>query len=461
MLKSRKQKFVALLMGLFVTDVVSVTITRFDPWLNRILNPQLKEVYMVKRILLLISSVLLAYGLGVAPVLAKEITFWSRATNQTQLTALVDAWNETHETQIKLTLIPWDDFFSKLGLAMATGTPPDIAAIEVGHFTKYAAEGQMLDITDKAKALPYFKHFIPAHNMYYPFGGKKLYGISFFPDIAVLIYNKNLFRQASLDPENPPSNRAEMKNAIERITALGDDINGFYASLACRGCMYFFGLSQIWASGGNIIDYSANKTTYDDPEVGALLKFYRWMLTSGNVPASAKADTGSGFTTLFKAGKIGMQGVNTPAAADMMNHFGDDVGVTFLPGREFGAGSMIGGDSIGIPAGSKNPDEAWKFIEWMTTEEVQLKYYAGMNMIPTRMDLYDHQVFAKDPRLVKSAKASEFGRVPYLVENAKIVCCSPTAPWVTLVEQSIFEGEYDEVVDELNKEATKILRETQ
>ena len=82
-------------------------------------------------------------------------------------------------------------------------------------------------------------------------------------------------------------------------------------------------------------------------------------------------------------------------------------------------------------------------------------------MIPTRMDLYDHQVFAKDPRLVKSAKASEFGRVPYLVENAKIVCCSPTAPWVSLVERSIFEGEYDEVVDELNKEATKILRETQ
>ena len=97
----------------------------------------------------------------------------------------------------------------------------------------------------------------------------------------------------------------------------------------------------------------------------------------------------------------------------------------------------------------------------MTTEEVQLKYYAGMNMIPTRTDLYDHPDFAKDPRLVKAAKAAEFGRVPYLVENAKVICCSPTAPWVTLVEQSIFEDKYDEVVDDLNKEATKILRESQ
>ena len=422
----------------------------------------MKKIKMKKRLVMVSSAIVLMAGILLAmPAAAKEITFWSRATNQTQLTALVAGWNKTHETQIKLTMIPWDDFFSKLALAMATGTPPDIAAIEVGHFTKYAAEGQMLDITDKAKAIPYFKHFIPSHNMYYPFGGKKLYGISFFPDIAIMIYNKNLFRQASLDPENPPSNRAEMKNAIERITALGDDINGFYASLACRGCMYFLGLSQIWASGGNVIDYSAKKTTFDDPEVGAFLKFYRGMLTSGNLPASAKADTGSGWTTLFKAGKIGMQGTNTPGAADMMNLLGDDVGVTFLPGREFGAGSMIGGDSIGIPAGSKNPDEAWEFIKWMTTEEVQLKYYAGMNMIPTRTDLYDHPDFAKDPRLVKAAKAAEFGRVPYLVENAKVICCSPTAPWVTLVEQSIFEDKYDEVVDDLNKEATKILRESQ
>ena len=51
-----------------------------------------------------------------APVLAKEITLWSRDTNQAQLRALVDAWNETPETQIKLTLVAGQDFQSKLML---------------------------------------------------------------------------------------------------------------------------------------------------------------------------------------------------------------------------------------------------------------------------------------------------------------------------------------------------------
>ena len=43
MLKSRKQKFIAPLMGLFVTDVVSVTITRFAPWCESYSEPSIKR----------------------------------------------------------------------------------------------------------------------------------------------------------------------------------------------------------------------------------------------------------------------------------------------------------------------------------------------------------------------------------------------------------------------------------
>ena len=260
---------------------------------------------MVKRLLLLISSVLLAYGLGVAPVLAKEITLWSRDTNQAQLRALVDAWNETHETQIKLTLAG-SDFESKLGLAMAAGAPPDIVPIEVTQFPKFSSEGHVLDITDQARALPYFDHLIKAHTAQatYPKVGGRVYGISFFPDTAVLVYNKDLFEQAGLDPENPPlSTRAEMKEAIERITALGDDIYGFYSSFLCNGCNMFSMLPQIWASGGDVLNEDSTAATFDDPEVAAFYEFYRELWTSGQLPPSAGADTGSGYITLFQAGK--------------------------------------------------------------------------------------------------------------------------------------------------------------
>lgn len=321
------------------------------------------------------------------------LTFWSRDTNQVQLRALVDAWNETHETQIELTLAPFLEFASKLGVAMAAGTPPDLAAIEVTAFPKFSSQGQVLDITDKARALPYFDHLIGGHtaSATYPKVGGRVYGISFFPDNAVLVYNKDLFEQAGLDPENPPlSTRAEMKDAIERITALGDDIYGFYFSGACQGCSMFLMLSQIWASGGDVLNEDATAATFDDPEVAAFYEFYRELWTSGQVPPSAEADTGSGWLTLFQAGKIGMQGTNSPGVAGLINDFPElNFGVAYLPGREGGVGSFVGGDVISITADSKHPDEAWEFLEWMTSEEVQLKYYAGMNMIPIRTDLYD------------------------------------------------------------------------
>ena len=47
-MKSLENKLFAFVMVLFVANVVSDTKTRFTPWVKRVLNPLLKEVYMVK-----------------------------------------------------------------------------------------------------------------------------------------------------------------------------------------------------------------------------------------------------------------------------------------------------------------------------------------------------------------------------------------------------------------------------
>ena len=127
-------------------------------------------VIFCKKTLLLISSVLLSYGMVVTPVLAKEMTFWSRDTNAVQLRALVDGWNKTHETQVKLNVIPAGKILAKLGIAMAAGTPPDIAAIDSTRIAKFVADGQLLlDITEKAQALPYYDHFIKGFSKFNKF----------------------------------------------------------------------------------------------------------------------------------------------------------------------------------------------------------------------------------------------------------------------------------------------------
>src|SRR5689334_8059538 len=84
------------------------------------------------------------------------ISFWIRAADQTFAQPLVDAYNKGHTNKVKLTIIPNDNFVTKFASASAAGTPPDVVGIDLVFLPAFAAHGQMTDITDKAKALPFF-----------------------------------------------------------------------------------------------------------------------------------------------------------------------------------------------------------------------------------------------------------------------------------------------------------------
>ncbi|TJX06396.1 MAG: extracellular solute-binding protein, partial [Mesorhizobium sp.] len=74
----------------------------------------------------------------------------------------------------------------------------------------FAAAGQLEDITDWAKSLPYFASLSPAHVKTGTYKDH-IYGLPFSADASVLIWNKKLFKQAGLDPEKGPTNWAEIE----------------------------------------------------------------------------------------------------------------------------------------------------------------------------------------------------------------------------------------------------------
>jgi multiple sugar transport system substrate-binding protein len=53
-----------------------------------------------------------------------------------------------------------------------------------------------------------------------------------------------------------------------------------------------------------------------------------------------------------------------------------DFGVGPLPEQNGGFASFAGGDSIGIPAGSKKVKEAWEFIQWCLKHDTQINEFA-------------------------------------------------------------------------------------
>ncbi len=384
------------------------------------------------------------------------ISLWSRVANTEVLDVLSKAWNSTHKNQIEVTYIPNAEFVTKFATAMASGAGPDIISIDLIYVPAFAAAGQMTDISELAKKLPFFDKLSPSHVRLGVFEGKN-YALPFSAEGSVLLYNKGLFKKAGLDPEKPPTTWDEIYEASKKITALGDGNYGFYFAGACAGCNAFTFLPLIWASGGDVLSEDGSKATLTDPAVKDALAFYRKLWEEKQVPEGAKVDTGSEFLNAFRTGKIGMAGSGAFSIGTLKRENPEiDFGLTFLPGKTGGKSSFAGGDSIGIPAGSKYVNEAFEFIEWMLEEEVQVEQFAKSAQLPVRTDLAKNKYFEEDPRLTVNAEAMALGRTPYSLKYNDLFN-DPNGPWLAMLQTAIFDGKVDEAIATAQERFTQIL----
>ncbi|WP_424952639.1 ABC transporter substrate-binding protein [Deinococcus sp.] len=388
---------------------------------------------------------------------AVTIDFWVRSSDAGFTEPLVKAFNASHSTQVKLNLVPAEQFVPKFAAAVSGGAAPDVVATDLIYMPAFAAAGQLTDITAQARALPFYKQLSPSHLRLATYGGK-LYGVPFSAEGSILLYNKDLFTKAGLDPNKPPTTWQGIRDASKKITALGGGVKGFYFAGACAGCNAFTLLPLIWAAGGDVLSADGKTATLNTPAVKQALTLYRDLWKDGQIPQTAKADSGNDFLNAFTTGKIGMAGSGAFAIGTLKTKYPNvNFGVAYLPGETGKWSSFAGGDSMAIPKGSKNPKEAFEFIGWCLSDAAQIEQFAKNGSIPVRSDLAVNQYSKLDPRYVIPAKAMAGGRTPYsLVYND--LFNSGTGPWLTMIQKAVFDGDVDGAVTQAQADFTKILQ---
>ncbi len=414
-------------------------------------------MYSRKSIQLVLALVLI---LGSLPLAAQDdqinMTMWVRAINfQTQ--ELVDQWNANNDSQIELTVIPSGEFVTKMGAAIAAGEPPDIASIDLIYTPAFASAGQLVDITEFVRELPYADDLTPAHMNLGLYEGRN-YAVPTAVDGSFMAFNVDLFEQAGLDPENPPSNWDEFLEAARAINDLGDDIYGYWFSMGCAGCNAFTFLPFIWASGGDVLsdDYS-EATIADDPIVREALELYNTIWEEGLVPEGASIDNGGNFVSAFTGGNIGMAPLGNFALSLFYNDHPDlNFDIFHIPGKEGGAASFGGGDVIAIPSGTDHAEEAWRFIEWTMSDDPQIEIYAANGQIPVRLALVDNKYFEGDERQSIAASALAVGHTPYTTVYNDLFN-DPNGPWLEMLQVAILDGDIDGALELGQERFTQIM----
>lgn len=380
---------------------------------------------------------LAAVVLGTAPARAETIHVWARSDDQVFMPKIVDAFNKAQsKDHVDLQIVPTAQMVQKYAVAAASGAAPDALTLDLIYTPAFAAAGELQDLTGFAKSLPYFNALSPAHLSVGTYQGK-IYGLPFSGDASVLVWNKDLFKQAGLDPETPPKTWAEMRADAKKITALGHGIKGFYFSGDCGGCQIFTFAPLIWASGGHLFTDGGKKATLDTPQMHAAIDFYRAMVADGSVPAGAETDNGANFFSAFATGKIGLTSLGSFAigalnAQDPGLHYG----VTFIPGESGGWSSFAGGDNFVVSRGTKKLAAIEAFLRFAYSLEGQ-RILAHNGSLPVREDVIKQALQGLDARYLVTAQAMAHGRTPYSTVFNDLIN-SANGPWITMLNKAIF-----------------------
>ncbi|HXH34039.1 MAG TPA: sugar ABC transporter substrate-binding protein [Plantibacter sp.] len=364
-----------------------------------------------------------------------ELTLWTRAPLEKQAKLLVEAYNASHENQVKLTVVPNDDYVAKVGAAAGSDSLPDLFAADIVYVPNWVEQGLFQDLTANIDQLSFKDEINPGH-LAAGTSDNKEHVLPFVLDLSMLFWNKELYKEAGLDPEVGPTTLAEFAQDAKAVQALNKpDTYGTATGLNCGGCLVFTWFPSVWADGEQVMNEDGTESLL--AEDGAKEVYSTWadLWKSGAVLPSSKDEAGPTWTAGFTEGKVGVM----PYPATLLSSTPFDVGVSGIPGPKGGDSTFVGGDGIGVSKDSKKAAQSWNFLSWLMSEDAQVGVLAKNSDVVSRADFAENEYSSKDPRLVTINEVAAKGDTPFSL-NFQEAFNSPTSPWLTLVRNAVLEG---------------------
>lgn len=389
-----------------------------------------------------------------------EITLWTRSPLERQAKNVVEAYNKSHKNQVKLEIIPNDDMEGKVGGASQTDSLPDILAGDVVRIPYWASEGIFTDITKQIDGLDNKADLQQGHIEAGTVDGAE-YTLPFITDVSVMVWNKNLYKEAGLDPEQGPKSIAEFTEQAKKVAALNKDgVAGSYLAGQSGGALVFDLFPSVWADGESVMNKDGSEATLDNDSMKGVLDAYKELAnTTNGLGAGSKEETGATWTAPFANGKIGVMpypNTSTTALFDAEKDGGFEVGVAPIPGTKEGKTStFLGGDAMGISKDSKHVAQAWNFLYWLMQSDTQKEVFADRGDTASNIQTLKTAYKDADPRIqtINSVIIDGNGQTPKSPAFNEAFNAAGS-PWQLLVQNAVW-GSGDLKAD--NKAVTDVL----
>ncbi len=202
--------------------------------------------------------------------------------------------------------------------------------------------------------------------------GGKTWGIPFQRSTIVMYYNKDLFREAGLDPEKAPGTWDELVEAAEKLTKR--DASGNVSQWGIQipsGGAFGYWLFQALTTPNDVLlmNQEGTETYLDDPAVIEAMQFWHDLAYKHEVMPKGTIDWGT-TPQDFLLGKTAIMWTTTGNLANVRKNADFEFGVAPMPHAKRG-GSPTGGGNFYLFE-SATPEQrkaALTFAKWMTSPE--------------------------------------------------------------------------------------------
>jgi multiple sugar transport system substrate-binding protein len=226
-----------------------------------------------------------------------------------------EAWNETYPG---IPLSPGDnveslvygDMVDQIRTQAFGNAAPNVANMMLLWGVEFAARGMLEEIN--LEDFGYKEEdFWPGALQSCRWEGK-LYGIPTTNESMALIWNRQLFERAGLDPDTPP---ATWDDVVEYSRAISEETGAHGYGLVARvnhGNTPYRFMPTLWAYGGSALDEAEDDPQYQesmlrtDGAKAAIQTYYDMYVRDQSVPVGALTNDNSANTDLFFAGNLGM-----------------------------------------------------------------------------------------------------------------------------------------------------------
>lgn len=371
-----------------------------------------------------------------ATVMADEketITMWTVFTGSDGdiLREIVKDYNETNEdgVNVEIDIMDGNTLQAKLPTAISTGTGPDFVLMGIEFVNQYANNDLLIPVDDFWEKTGLDESNFMENVVDKSVVDGTLYGIPMQYNLQYLYYNKDLFEEVGLDPEQPPKTMEELGEYAEKLT--NPDKNQYGIGFPID---YNYYCQYLWANGGDIVNADGTENLLNSKENIKTLEWIQDLIVNKKVsPQGLKAADAD---TMFQSGQLAMY-TSGPWNINGLKELGVNFGITAIPEGTGGAFSPEGGCAYMIPKGvdEEKKDAIYKYMAYWLSDDV-LKEWSTRNGFPVwSASLMEDEAVKEDEILTSVSEASEIGRDWHL-----------TLEWGSQIDQNVMQPMIEQIL---------------